>query len=541
MGSKKKRDSKVTVESRTEAVQPIKTDMSKYARAYSNKSKINYADLKLVRPAQTKSPESSEPEKINKQESKSQEAGADKKTKKTKDRKNKKTKPEKEQNNKSGTAKSNDTGRKSEANSSGMTAEERYSNALGKEDHYSSAVEKYYLKYPDKKRPKKSAASRRVQEQQKKKKKRSSNSGAAGNSKRSMAEIAVKNKGTSSVKEHARAARNAKARGVISPTVANRTFYRHKKKRSGALNVLMITLLLVFLASVGVTVFFNVRTITVKGENPYGDARIKSVCSIRKGSNILFLSADEIEKKVEKELPYISECQIERKLPSSVVINVKKADVLGVAQSSTGHWSVISTDGKLLESSESKADTSEENQAETPPATPDYNSASEIAESRKLPLLLGLDIMLNRKDGFITDEKQLGYIGKFTLIKKAFENQKMKLTAIKYGDRDYEAVYDNRITVIFGKEIDAKTIAFRLKEMYALIHEEGYISENSRGELRFSKNNVFFRPEYEVSEEEVERIREERRKTNRDRLYEIAEIFMTTGEDWFNGKLVTEE
>ena len=64
MGSKKKRDSKVTVESRTEAVQPIKTDMSKYARAYSNKSKINYADLKLVRPAQTKSPESSEPKKL---------------------------------------------------------------------------------------------------------------------------------------------------------------------------------------------------------------------------------------------------------------------------------------------------------------------------------------------------------------------------------------------------------------------------------------------------------------------------------------------
>ena len=379
MGSKKKRDSKVTVESRTEAVQPIKTDMSKYARAYSNKSKINYAELKLVRPAQTKLSESSEPKKTNKQESKSQEAIADKKTKKPKNRKTKKTKSVKEQNNKSGTAKSNDTGRKSEANSSGMTAEERYSNALGKEDHYSSAVEKYYLKYPDKKRPKKSAASRRVQEQQKKKKKRSSNSGAAGNSKRSMAEIAVKNKGTSSVKEHARAARNAKARGVISPTVANRSFYRHKKKRSGALNVLMITLLLVFLASVGVTVFFNVRTITVKGENPYGDARIKSVCSIRKGSNILFLSADEIEKKVEKELPYISECQIERKLPSSVVINVKKADVLGVAQSSTGNWSVISTDGKLLESSENKTYVSEKDQTETPPSTPDYNSASEIA------------------------------------------------------------------------------------------------------------------------------------------------------------------
>ena len=49
MGSKKKKGAKAIKDNHTEAVQPAKPDMSKYARAVSNKSKINYADLKLVR------------------------------------------------------------------------------------------------------------------------------------------------------------------------------------------------------------------------------------------------------------------------------------------------------------------------------------------------------------------------------------------------------------------------------------------------------------------------------------------------------------
>ena len=521
--------------------------MSKYARAYSNKSKVNYAELKLVRPSQEKSHDAPESIKKNKK-SKNAEAAAEKKDKKTakaaaekKDKTSAKKRPEKEKIKKAHDVKRDAAIGKTESNTSALSAEERYSNALGKEDHYSSAVEKYYLKYPDAKRPKKSRASRRKYETQKRKKKRSSGGATGNNTKRSMAEIAVRNKNSYSVKAHARAARNARARGVISPKVANRSFYRPKKKRSGALNVLMIVLLLVFLASVGVTVFFNVRNIKVTGDNPYGDAKIKSVCSIRKGSNLLFLSTEEMEKKVEKELPYITECTIVRRLPSTVIIQVKKADVLGVAQSSTGQWAVISADGKLLESSTSRGEVSNQSQSVNPQQTPDYSSASEIADSRNLPLLTGIDIMLNVRDGFITDESQLCYIGNFAMIKKAFESQKMKLTSLKHSDRGYEAVYDKRINVVFGEEIDAKTISNRLKELYTLIHKEGYISETDRGEIKFSKNNVYFRREYEVSEEEVERIREERRKTNRDRLYEIAEIFMTTGEDWFNGKLVTEE
>lgn len=544
MGSKKKKGSKVNMGSNAGAVQPAQPDMSKYANAYSNKSKINYAELKLMRSDQPKTTEKSDSTKGKKKPSrlKSKQGKTAKKAEVPKGKnKKKQNKPAAKHPDKAAKDRKNETKVKSsETSRVGITAEERYSNALGKEDHYSSAVEKYYLKYPDAKRKKKTASTRRNAEVPKKKKKRSSRAGETGPSKRSMAEIAVMNKSSSSVKEHARAARNAKARGVVSPKVANRSFYRPKKKRSGALNVLMVTLLLVFLASVGVTVFFNVRQINVAGDSPYSVAQIKNVCGITKGRNILFINTDDLEKKVERELPYIAECSIDRRLPSTVTINVKKADVLGVAQAAAGQWTVLSTDGKILETATNLTTVSANDVVGTPTYTPEYGSAAELAESRKLPVLAGLAVKDNVTDGFITDHTVLEHINRFVNIKNAFERVKMKLTSISYGERGYEAEYDKRIVVIFGKETDEKTVVHRMEELHSLIFDNGYIAENDMGEVRFNKNRVYFRHAYEVSEEELEKIREERRKTNRDRLYSMAEIFMNTGFDWYEGRLETE-
>ena len=69
MGSKKKKGSKVNMDSNAGAVQPAQPDMSKYANAYSNKSKINYAELKLVRSDQPKTTEKSDSTKGKKKPS----------------------------------------------------------------------------------------------------------------------------------------------------------------------------------------------------------------------------------------------------------------------------------------------------------------------------------------------------------------------------------------------------------------------------------------------------------------------------------------
>ena len=538
MGSKKKRGSKAVTDSIAGAAQPSMPDMSKYANAYSNKSKVNYAELKLVRsdkPKEEKKQDGAENNNNRERKGRKQDKAAGEsrakrdKIKKQAESRSDKTSKKKEK----AESKKNNT---SSAEKSGLTAEERYSNALGKEDHYSSAVEKYYLKYPDAKRPDRTVPSRRASDPPRKKKKRSSDSGAAGQSKRSMAEIAVKNKGTSSVKEHARAARNAKARGVVSPAVGNRSFYRRGKKRSGALDVLMVTLLLVFLSAVGVAVFLNVRQVKVTGDNPYSEAQIRNICNIKKGGNILFINTQELEKKVEQTLPYIADCSIIRRLPSTVVIKVSQAEVLGVTETVMGKWSVISTDGKILETEKSLGAVNTEN-ASYPSS---FGSANELAESRKLPVLTGLSVRTNVKDGFITDVAVLKHIQNFVYIKDAFKKVKMKLTAITYGNRGYEAEYDGRIVIIFGRDIDEKTVIHRMEEVHALIFDNGYIAESDKGEIKFNNSHVYFRPSYEVSEEELEVILEQRREKNRSRLCEMAEIFMTTGDDWINGRIKTE-
>ena len=545
MGSKKKKGTQVTVDSSTNAVQPQKPDMSKYARAESNKSKIDYSQLKLVRPEPKKSAENPDAEssqnKPKASTTKRESALKKAKSKNTKDKNDKKAKSKgklkggavkKEIHSKPG---SND---KMPAATTGSTAEERYSNALGSEDHYSSAVEKYYLKYPDAVRPRKSSSAGR-KSVQKKKRKNTSSDAANRQSKRSMAEIAVKNKRTSSVKEHARSVRNAKARGVISPEASNRSYYKRRKKRSGALNVLMVTVTLVFLVAVSVTVFFNVKQIKVEGESPYSEAQIKNMCTFKKGSNILFIDANDMEKRVVRELPYIAECKVERRLPSTVVISVKKAEILGVVQSNSGQWSVISTDGKILETATNQQAINADKVNGTLTYAPDYNSAADLAAARGLPVLVGIDFKKQVTDGFITGEP-MEHIHQFVMIKDAFARVKMKLTAITYGERGYEGEFNNRIAIIFGKTIDQKTVSHRMDEVHCLIFEKKNIDETDKGEIRFYKNKVYFRHAYEMSTEELERIQEERRESNRKKLGKMAEIFLSTGIDWLSGKLKTE-
>lgn len=50
MGGLKKKGSRAKVESAAADIQPEQRDMSKYKDAYSNKSKVNYNELKLARP-----------------------------------------------------------------------------------------------------------------------------------------------------------------------------------------------------------------------------------------------------------------------------------------------------------------------------------------------------------------------------------------------------------------------------------------------------------------------------------------------------------
>ena len=549
MGSKKNKGTKTIVDSRTKSVQPSGSDMSKYARAVSNKSKVNYAALKLVRHEEDEAKKPPEKGKKTKKPSYAK-PPKDRKAVAKKDKGNKKKAP----GNKPDSRKS---GEKQASPITAGSADERYSNALESGDHYSSAVEKYYLKYPDRKRPaaqKKASAVRK--EPPKRRKKRSGTSAGSSDSsnKRSIAEIAVSNKHSSSVRKHARSARNAKARGVISTKIGNRSVYIRKRKNTGAFNVLMITLLLVFLVSVGVLVFFHIGQIRIEGDSPYTKEQIMSLCSFKKGSNILFIDSAGTENRITRELPYIETCTVERRLPSTVVIKVEKADVLGVAQGQGGQWAVLSSAGKILETSASKGvavnDDSENTDQNTDQNTQEntdqntytpggINTAEEIASMRLIPLITGVDFRSEAEDGFLVGDA-LEKVRQFTVIRDAFKNKDMRMTSVGISGRGYEADYDGRISLIFGDETDRRTIFHHLDEIYDIIFVQKAISETDKGEFRFSKGSIYFRRKYDVSEEELQSIDQQKRQRNQKKLYEMAEIFMSVGKDWFNGKLKTE-
>ena len=117
----------------------------------------------------------------------------------------------------------------------------------------------------------------------------------------------------------------------------------------------------------------------------------------------------------------------------------------------------------------------------------------------------------------------------------------MKLTSITFDTvKGYDAVYDGRLRIFLGENLNQKMVNHRMHEVYALIFVEKYIPEDGRGEIKFYKQNVYFRPEYSITEEELQKLNEQRMESNRRNLMKIGEIFMTTGDEWFKGKLVTE-
>lgn len=575
MDGKKNKGTKVTLDSRKDAVRENGTDMSKYSRAVSDKSRVDYSALKLVHIESSESRESSDrggkkPSAAKKHSERGKasagsnggknRSGADSRStgsvgKHAKDnhaRQNRHETPRSDdkQNghkNNTGGAKGNNVltlvGAEKEKNaktpsSSAGTAEERYSNALESGDHYSSAVEKYYMKYPNAKRARKAASSAKSDETRKKKRRSAGSAGGGtnGKGKKSIAEIAVKNKSNSGVRERAKSARDARAKGTVSPRVANRSFHRRRKKRSGALNVLVVSAIAAVIVIVCVSVFFNIKRIEIEGEHPYSEEEIRKKCTFASGNNILFIDTEGVEKRIEKELPYIAECSVERKIPSVVVISVTQAEPIGVVAMTDSKWSVVSDAGKILETvTNAKGADAKGVRTETK-----YTSVYDFAQEKKLPVLEEMDLRNRVEDGFITDDQIIEHLQVFKLIKDSFRDVNMALTSVKYGQRGYEGSYEGRIAVIFGKEPEKKYIRHYMDEVQYLIVNEHKIESDAKGEIRLYKNKVFFRPIYEQSEEELQKIDEKRREKNRASLMTFASYFLAAGHDWLQGKLQTE-
>ncbi len=228
---------------------------------------------------------------------------------------------------------------------------------------------------------------------------------------------------------------------------------RRRRRSSVAKMALVVTVLLVVAVGtvLSLTVFFKIKSIDVYGESQYSSKEIIKVANVKLESNLVRLDSEHIAAKIEKELPYIEDVKIKKKLPTTLEFNVTAAKIAGYVESDKSYY-IVSREGKILEKCADKP----EKMAQIDGITLEKPVISEHIE-----------------------QNNINYVKK---IYEAFgEGMSSKITALSIGDRiNLSFVYDNRVTVKLGSEAD---LSKKLKFVVLTLADNSKISDDDMGTI----------------------------------------------------------
>ncbi len=112
----------------------------------------------------------------------------------------------------------------------------------------------------------------------------------------------------------------------------------------------LATLLAVALAfCLGISIFFQVETITVSGNDRYSAWTVAEASGIQEGENLLFFGRFGAKAKIKQALPYVKTIRIGITLPGTVNIMIEEVPVVYSIKSSDGSWWLMTSDGRLME------------------------------------------------------------------------------------------------------------------------------------------------------------------------------------------------
>ncbi len=135
---------------------------------------------------------------------------------------------------------------------------------------------------------------------------------------------------------------------------------RHRKQRKRRQRLVVVLLLLFVLASAAVitsAVFFKITTVEVTGDTgKYSADQLIGTSGIVSGDNMFSFKTQTIEHAIETAFPYINNVKVKRKLPCVVEISVEQAQPSLAFMESTGKYTLLSADGKILETGAAKPD-----------------------------------------------------------------------------------------------------------------------------------------------------------------------------------------
>lgn len=112
---------------------------------------------------------------------------------------------------------------------------------------------------------------------------------------------------------------------------------------------------IVLAASIGLSIFFRVDTVTVTGCNKYTAWTVSEASGVQKGDSLLFFGKATTGARIMAKLPYIKSVRFRITLPGTVHILVEEAAVAYSLQDAEGNWWLMTSDGMVVEQTDEQS------------------------------------------------------------------------------------------------------------------------------------------------------------------------------------------
>lgn len=165
----------------------------------------------------------------------------------------------------------------------------------------------------------------------------------------------------------------------------NRRRRRRNRGRFSALYKLISILLICAAILAGCMVFFRVDVVVVEGNVRYTGAEIVDVAGVERGDNLFTLNKFNIQRDIRRELPYVSEVRIIRRLPDTLIITVTESAAAAVIQKD-GEWWLLDAQCKLLERGDSTLAAGRAEVRGISPLAPDVGTLLAVSQEERAKL-----------------------------------------------------------------------------------------------------------------------------------------------------------
>ncbi len=243
---------------------------------------------------------------------------------------------------------------------------------------------------------------------------------------------------------------------------------KQKKRRKGKLYLFYFLIVLIVCGisvALSLTVFFKLDTIAVAGNSKYTKQQIEQISSAKMGTNLFQINKGKIKDSLQKQLPYVETADVCIKLPTTLSITIKEATAIGYFEQNNMIY-ILSSNNKILEAI----------------PTTSKLSFAEIDGIKLKSCKVG-------ETAVFADQNFADAL--FVLNQTLAEYKMDKITKIDITDYlNLKIVYDNRITITFGTQVD---LANKVNLTKNVINND--ISRIERGTINATNSKeVIFKP-----------------------------------------------